>query len=76
MNWKNIITEKFILGAKVKILSDFDSLYKGDTGIIRFINGDEIGVEWDRNMNGHDLDGLAKHGYGWYVQKEDIEVIE
>lgn len=50
----------------------------GDVGIIVDINGGlpPIGVDWGRNVNGHDCIGRAIYGNGWYVGKTDIELAE
>lgn len=43
-------------------------------GTIRIINHrGEIGIEWDENVHGHDLNGTVEHGYGWYVTHQSIK---
>ena len=52
-------------------------LKDGDTGVIRELSFGfpPIGVEWDRNVGGHDLDCNCPYGHGYYVYSDDIECI-
>lgn len=54
---------------------DNTNLEPGFTGTIRTIrNGSRlpIGVEWDSDITGHDLDGCCDYGHGWWVNKHHI----
>src|SRR3989344_324931 len=37
------------------------------------VNAGKIGVEWEKDIEGHDCYGSAKGGYGWFVRKENLE---
>jgi len=46
-------------------------------GTVRIIDGVSIGIEFDKDMRGHDLKGSdlkggCKHGYGWFVNAKSI----
>lgn len=47
-------------------------LVSGDTGTIAMVDSDSIGVIWDTFVGGHDLGGLCKEGYGWFVGYNNI----
>lgn len=39
----------------------------GASGTIKFVQEDDwVGVEFDVNVEGHDLHGLTKYGYGYF----------
>lgn len=35
-----------------------------------------IGVKWDVYVSGHDCGGRCEYGYGWWILKQDIQLIE
>lgn len=37
---------------------------------------DDIGIEFDQYMNGHDCNGHAKEGHGWYVPLSKLKIID
>ncbi len=48
----------------------------GLQGKIVYIEDDKyIGIEWDKDVGGHDCDGLAKDGYGWDVTRKCFKII-
>lgn len=70
------------VGMRVRCLKDKASestgLRVGDTGIVRAVGGNpDIGVEWDRNIGGHNgnLRFKCAQGHGWFVRKNEIEPI-
>ena len=34
-----------------------------------------IHIRWDKDMDGHDCDGLCKDGYGWEVHNRHIRLL-
>ena len=51
---------------------------KGTLGTVRKVCtglGFNYGIEWDIDFGGHDCDGLAKDGYGWFVYASEIEFV-
>lgn len=60
------------LGRKIVITRDIDNsgIKIGDIGIIVSIFGTKpqsIGVDFGRDIHGHDCDGECEYGYGWYL---------
>ena len=49
----------------------------GVSGIIKGFDSswNTIGVEFDKNVDGHTLDGLCIGGYGYWVNKESIKLL-
>jgi hypothetical protein len=48
-----------------------------NTKSIRYNKQDETilyGIDWGKNVNGHDIGGLTKYGYGYYILETDIEL--
>lgn len=45
-------------------------------GTVRVVGGDNVGIEFDKNMYGHNLSGRCKDGYGWFVYYKHIELLE
>ncbi len=49
---------------------------RGMTGVVLCFIGSEanpsVGVGWDTYIDGHNLDGHCKNGYGWYVGPNEI----
>jgi hypothetical protein len=84
-NWqpKEAAKVEFKIGNSVRLTKDIVAAKKGDTGTIRHIDGRNppIGVEFDHNIGGHDLpcspkECRCKDGYGYYVKRDEIELIK
>lgn len=58
---------------------DEDTIPKGTLGTVCKVCkgfGFNYGIEWDIDfIGGHDCDGLAKDGYGWFVYAYEIEFV-
>ena len=78
---------KFQVGDRVRLTVDGpdgnSSLRAGDEGTVRYLNGSmflrPIGVQFDREIDGHDLyeaDSGCPDGYGWYVFESEIEPVD
>lgn len=72
---------KFNVGDRVECISEgLDGnkyLLIGFTGTVADIIDDAIrpiGVIWDNDIHGHDLNGLCEDGYGWRVTEYDIVI--
>jgi len=52
------------------------TLTVGMKGTIKIVSGENIGVEWDKPMGGHNLGGLAKSGHGWELPKSYVKKVE
>lgn len=68
----------FCVGDRVRTISknfsgDPDVGFMGTVVTIDRYN--QIGVEFDANFGGHDLNGFAKNGHGWWVCETDIELL-
>jgi hypothetical protein len=64
---------KFKVGDRVRPIASFDR--SNGTIICISYNGDEIGVEHDKHMRGHDLNGRCKDGHGWYYCSKNLDFI-
>lgn len=52
-------------------------LVAGSTGLIRSIVKDlpsQLGVEWDDDIGGHELDCGCTSGHGWWVKPQSCEL--
>jgi hypothetical protein len=71
---------KLDVGARVRLvryaLDARAKLLIGDTGTVRIIEDDWVGVEWDRNVGGHELHDSAtcRPGHGWFVRPSRLVV--
>lgn len=52
-----------------------DKNLKGLTGIVRDRRDSELGIEWEKNIDGTNLDGKCKKGHGWTVPYNTLELI-
>lgn len=77
------MSNKFNKGDIVEVVNDCCYIKKGMIGkvvktiSIRYNKQNETiwyGVDWGKNVNGHDIGGLTKYGYGFYVPETDIEL--
>ena len=49
----------------------------GDRGVVLDLpNHNFVGVKFDRNIEGHDLNGNCESGYGYYVFNDSIALEE
>lgn len=58
------------VGDRVVIIQDARrplESFVGFKGTVNFASGDEISVVFDKSVNGHDLLGDCKKGYGWFL---------
>lgn len=66
---------EFKVGNKVKCVKDYDDkILIGMKGIIVDITSSSIGIEWEEDVGGHNCNKHCKDRYGYYVQKENIEL--
>ena len=56
-------------------VQNWGDTHAGDTGTICYV-GDNIGVEFDRYVEGHNCGGTCKDGYGYYIAPYDPALIE
>lgn len=61
---------------------DFNAcLHEGDTGTITFVRQDgfdssyDVGVDFGRNINGHDCFETCEDGNGWMLYERQFEVL-
>lgn len=67
------------VGQRVRCIKDFGTrVVVGDEGEVVKIGGlPPIGVKWERRISGgHDCYGKCEDGFGYYVNDENLEVIE
>lgn len=67
---------EFKVGDRVKMVRGecFGSRVVGKVGTIKKCMGKNcIAVAFDENVNGHDLGGICKFGYGWFCNPKNLE---
>lgn len=49
-------------------------IHKGDKGTVVYVDGEDIGVAWDADVNGHECGcpDSCEPRHGWWVFKRDI----
>lgn len=66
----------FYVGDRVIYIgNDECGLRTGYTGTIKMFDPPSVGVEWDEDVEGHDLDGTCLPNHGWFVRAEFLEHI-
>lgn len=64
------------IGDRVRLIKGIGTPIKiGTEGIVRSISGDDIGVSFNEFRYGHNLYGQVSDGSGWWVKKNDLELI-
>jgi hypothetical protein len=64
------------IGDKVRCIhSDKYRKLDGKFGTVVEVEGDIVGVEFDEEIDGHTLGGLARMGHGWYLLSYHLEYI-
>ena len=61
------------VGDRVVIIQDTRrplESFVGFKGTVNFVEEDWIGVAFDKYVNGHDLLGDCKKGYGWFLSSD------
>jgi len=76
----NLVTREekmFKVGDRVECVEGYEGITKGMTGIVVRESNSTIyfGVQWDGFQEGHDCDGNAKTGTGWYVPPRCLSLI-
>ena len=66
----------FKVGDKVIATKDSLRIQVGDKGVAVHIKINNTGVCWERRIGGHDCNGYAKVGHGWYVKETNIKLAE
>lgn len=51
-------------------------IHRGDQGTVCCAGDTIIGVEWDKDVRGHDCDGFCKQGFEWKVRAEEVCLAE
>lgn len=63
-----------ILGKQVIVIQEESALI-GLTGTIAKIDHEDsiyIGISFNQNIGGHDLDGITEYGYGYWINRDSI----
>lgn len=63
----------FKKGDRVECIHSDGVIEVGDRGTVLF-NDNGLGVEWDRNVGGHDLMDSCENGHGWWIAYECIRL--
>ena len=66
------------IGSKVRYIGTTEKKLKGMSGKVVYLGKTDppVGVEFNTTFSGgHDCDGHCKSKFGWFVYKEDLEVI-
>ena len=67
---------KFKIGARVIGIKDVNGKgLVGLKGTILHNYAFSTAIKWDKDMGGHDCDGLCKDGYGWEVHNRHIRLL-
>lgn len=64
---------EFQVGDRVKVTG---GMRKHRTGTVVGCDGGVFAIRFDEYIHGHDCDGLCKKGYGWFVIRDNLELIE
>lgn len=64
-NGNNVKIKKGMIG---KVVNTASTHYNKQDEIIWY------GIDWGKNVNGHDIGGLTKYGHGYYVPETDIKL--
>lgn len=64
------------IGDIVEILGHYDSFLERKKGRIVCTGHRDYGVEFDDHIGGHDCEGHAREGHGWYVPERYLRVIK
>ena len=71
---------KFKVGDRVCILkSPFDNtnIVRGSKGtVVETTNSGSVGIEFDKNIFGHDCRRMCEDGFGWYCDENDVELLD
>jgi len=67
--------KSFAVGDRVRALYSVGSLCcNGEIGtVMAVLSEDDIGVAYDNDIGGHDLDGRCKDGHGWWSSESFLE---
>lgn len=69
---------RFNIGDTVVCMVDHpdnnDFIMAGDTGTVLFCDHGIVGVDWGRNVDGHDCDRRCPYGNGWNVKESKVEL--
>lgn len=64
------------IGMRVRCVKQFSLARVGEIGtVMDNANGVCIGVKWDRNVDGHDMDGLCDDGHGEWTTVDRLEKV-
>lgn len=82
MSYKVLSNKVFHIGDRVRAVSVIlrEIIADDDQEVLEgtVLSVDEdcfIGVAWDKDIKGHNLDGLCEHGHGWWCDFSDIELV-
>lgn len=71
---------EFKVGDRVRYVETATALWGklmiGDTGTVRVIQSGNYGVEFDRYVEGHDIGGACKKGYGFWILPAELATLE
>lgn len=68
--------EDFRVGDKVIGIGQYNGIeIDGTKGEVIEIEGGKIGVRWKKDIGGHNCGGKCEKGYGWYVNKENLGLL-
>lgn len=68
---------KFKIGDRVRALCGVEAHGRvkcGDTGTVCNIHDFDVGVDWDRDIGGHNCRGTARQNHGWNVLEKYLEL--
>lgn len=71
---------KFYVGDRIEYISDTKRIRKGYKGTIVGLYGDDVdtilNIDWDKYIDGHSCEGLARQGHGWNINSLYVKQIE
>ena len=69
----------FKVGDRVEYVGGLDRVRKGYKGTIVHVWGEVnpiVNVDWDKHIDGHSCENLARKGHGWNVYASEVRLVQ
>lgn len=69
--------EKIEVGRRVRVKADTSDgkNLKGNTGTVVAVTPHLVGVEFDKDIGGHDCNGAGKYPYCWWLLRKELTLV-
>lgn len=76
--YKVAMKNESLLGKRVEILDNYEKDIKGLKGVVVDImgGGNNLAIQFDEDIDGHDCGGRCDYGYGWYVPFDNVKILK